>query len=265
MPLRRALLVLLVVPTLLASAGCVSRSRYRAAEAEQDWTTTLNRGLTQDLSRSRAQAAEADLRNVSEQDDNDFLHLIVDQLALERAALGVRLDSSDEEIRTARRAQHAAELRALAFRNLALRLKRMTDSGSLSIRFRDGRMVLVLPNDVLFASGSAAISKPGHETLDEVATVLRDVPERRFQVSGHTDDVPIQTASFASNWELSSARSIRVVKLLAEAGIPETSLSAAGYGEFDPIAGNDTPPHRALNRRVEITLLPIINELVTVP
>ena len=120
-------------------------------------------------------------------------------------------------------------------------------------------------NDVSFESGSAALSKPGRAVLAAVGDALRTLPDRRFQVAGHTDDRPIQTSQYPSNWELSSARALSVVRLLVGEGVPPGALSAAGYGEFDPVAANDTAEARAKNRRVEITVVPTINELVAVP
>jgi chemotaxis protein MotB len=73
-------------------------------------------------------------------------------------------------------------------------------------------------------------------------------------VEGHTDDVPIKSAAFPSNWELSAARAIAVVRFLQDQGVDPAKLAAAGYGEYQPIAGNDTPEGRAQNRRIEITL-----------
>jgi chemotaxis protein MotB len=89
--------------------------------------------------------------------------------------------------------------------------------------------------------------------------------DRELAVAGHTDNVPIATERFASNWELSAARAIAVVKFLIENGLKAQNLSAAGYGEFDPIADNGSTDGRARNRRIEIVLQPNIAELVQIP
>ena len=86
------------------------------------------------------------------------------------------------------------------------------------------------------------------------------MPTRRFQVTGHTDAVPIKTKEFPSNWELSTARAVAVVKLLVSFGVNPAAMSAAGYGPFDPVSGN-----MALNRRIEITLQPDMGELAKLP
>jgi chemotaxis protein MotB len=80
-------------------------------------------------------------------------------------------------------------------------------------------------------------------------------------VAGHTDDVPIHTSRFPSNWELSTARAVEVTKFLIQSGMRPDVLGAAGYGEFDPVTANDSTDHRGQNRRIEIVLLPNIAEL----
>ena len=86
--------------------------------------------------------------------------------------------------------------------------------------------------------------------------MLAEFPDRRFQVEGHTDDVPISTERFPSNWELSSARALAVVRLLVEGGISPENVSGAAYGEYQPVASNDDRNGRARNRRIEIVMLP---------
>jgi chemotaxis protein MotB len=88
---------------------------------------------------------------------------------------------------------------------------------------------------------------------------------RKFQVAGHTDNVPIDRAKFASNWELSTARAVAVVHFLVAHGVPAEALSAAGYGEFAPLVANDSAEHKAKNRRIEISLVPAMDELVNLP
>ena len=140
----------------------------------------------------------------------------------------------------------------------------MIDAGELSVGLREGRMVLQLSNDVLFDSGKSTLKPAGKTALESIATVLKGVP-RKFQISGHTDDEPIKLSPYASNWQLSNARALVVVEYLLSRGMKGQALSAAGYGEFDPVASNGNPEGRAKNRRIEITLQPEIQEFVVVP
>ena len=110
-------------------------------------------------------------------------------------------------------------------------------------------------NQILFDFGKADINPAGHALLDQIARVLQQDPAA-VRVEGHTDNVPIQTRRFPSNWELSVARAVNVVKYFAEVGhIDPRRLSAVGYGESRPLVTNDTPANRQKNRRVEILLL----------
>ena len=125
-------------------------------------------------------------------------------------------------------------------------------------------MVIQLANDVLFDSGHIEIKPAGQQALAQVAVIFKSIGDRKFQVAGDTDNVPIHTERFASNWELSTARAVEVVRVLIAQGVRPDVLSAAGYGEFDPVASNDDSSGRARNRRIEITLQPNIDELVAV-
>ena len=133
---------------------------------------------------------------------------------------------------------------------MLVRFKDLIDAGTLSVRVVDGRMVLALPTDVLFDSGSARLSKTGKEAAQQVGSVLAAMSRRRVQVEGHTDNMPIHNAQFASNWELASARALVVVRAMMQSGIPSDAVSAASYGEFHPARATTTrgprrqPPHR---------------------
>ncbi|MFY9187849.1 MAG: OmpA family protein [bacterium] len=120
------------------------------------------------------------------------------------------------------------------------------DERGLMIRFLD---------TTLFDLGQANLKPEAQVILDNVAQILVTVPNR-IRVEGHTDDLPINTYRFPSNWELSTTRATTVVKyFLEQYGLPPTQFSAAGYGEWYPVAPNDTAPNRAQNRRVDIVIL----------
>ncbi len=188
-----------------------------------------------------------------------------DALLAEKGTLATALADAKARLEELRKAQAAADARAALFRQLAAKFQHMIDAGQLKVTLRNGRMVIQLANDVLFDSGQIAIKPEGQRALTEVADVLKTITGRRFQVAGYTDNVPIQTARFPSNWELSTERAVAVVRFLVGLGLPGEVLSAAGYGEFDPIASNDDPAGRAKNRRIEIALQPNIDELVALP
>lgn len=171
------------------------------------------------------------------------------------------LSQKDKQIAELIKAQEAARKRAETFRSLVSQFKKMIDSGQLKVNIRKGRMVVQLSDRILFDSGKAKLKMGGQAALAEVTKVLASVADRNFQVAGHTDNVPIRTRRFKSNWELSTARAVNVAKFMVEKGMAAERISAAGYAQFDPTADNTTAEGRQLNRRIEITLIPSIEEL----
>ena len=185
----------------------------------------------------------------------------VDGLVKERQQLAQAMADTSARLEELRKQKAAADARAATYRNLIAKLHSMIDSGQLKVVTREGRMIIALPNDILFDSGRIDVKPEGKAALAKVAQVLATVPDRDFLVAGHTDNVPIRTAAFPSNWELSTRRAVEVVHYLVSQGMNPKVLAAAGYGEFDPISPNDTPEHRAQNRRIEIVLQPNISDL----
>lgn len=155
----------------------------------------------------------------------------------------------------------AAEARVSQFKDMLARFKKLIDAGELEVKIVDGRMVVELATDILFASGKADLSAKGKESLLAVAGILASFADRHYQVEGHTDNVPISSERFPSNWELASARSLTVVKVLIEGGIPAQRLSGASYGEFRPTKDNASPEGKADNRRIEIVMVPDLSDL----
>jgi chemotaxis protein MotB len=189
----------------------------------------------------------------------------VDQLLSEKGTLSRALDDAKARLEELRKAQAAADARTALFRDLVAKFKKMSDSGDLKVSVREGRMVLQLPGDVLFDAGKADLRPAGHVALKQVAPVLASLKGRKFQVAGHTDNVAVRGGRFASNWELSSARALSVVRFLVEQGVRPDVLSAAGYGEFDPALPNESPEGKTKNRRIEVVLQPNADEVVTAP
>jgi chemotaxis protein MotB len=185
----------------------------------------------------------------------------VDRLASEKGELSRTLEDAKARLEELRKQQLAADARAATFRKLVEKFRAMIDAGQLKVVVRDGRMIIALESDVLFDSGKTAIKPAGQTALASVAHVLAGITDRKYQVAGHTDNVPIHTARFPSNWELSTARAVEVANFLIASGMQPAQLSAAGYGEFDPVAPNDTPENRAHNRRIEIVLQPNLADL----
>ncbi|MEL6338422.1 MAG: OmpA family protein [Myxococcota bacterium] len=178
----------------------------------------------------------------------------VESLLGEKSALRAEIEELD-------RMRAAAESRNREYRKVFEKLQKMVDAGTLSIKFRNGLMMVQMSSDVVFPPGGTRIKPEAETAIRELAKTIASFPDRKFQVMGHSDSTPIRTARFPSNWELSSQRAIEVVKLLIEAGVPPGSINAAGAAEFDPVAPNETDDQKSMNRRVEIVFLPKLDEL----
>jgi chemotaxis protein MotB len=139
---------------------------------------------------------------------------------------------------------------------------RLKSEGRVLVQQGDRITTLQISSATFFASGYAALSGPGKSILRDVAVTLKSADFARYHISieGHTDDMPINTAQFQSNWELSTARAAAVVRFFLEEGIPARKLSAAGYADTFPVArnrnddGTVNPENQATNRRVVIKL-----------
>jgi chemotaxis protein MotB len=189
-------------------------------------------------------------------------------LSAERGAAAERADklakdmkATEAELLELRKQREANEKRLAAFRQLKERFAALVDTGKLEVVFRNGQMMLKLPSGILFASGKAELSKEGQAALAEVLGVLSEFKDRRFVVAGHTDTDRIKSRQFKDNWELSAARAMSVTQFMIKAGFEPKNLAAAGYGEFDPVADNDSEENKQLNRRIEIILVPDLSEL----
>ncbi|MGE0547723.1 MAG: OmpA family protein [Kofleriaceae bacterium] len=182
------------------------------------------------------------------------------ELDAQLAQLSKNLNASKEELTTLRQQRAEAEKRLKAIEDIQKQFAKMVETGQLKVTSRRGSLVLSLPSEVLFASGSADLSEKGQMSVHEIGFMLKEYKDRRYMVLGHTDDAPLKSSVFADNWQLSTARALNVTRMLVKAGMSAEDLVAAGVGEHDPL-GKD----RAKNRRIEIVLLPAINELPPLP
>jgi len=136
-------------------------------------------------------------------------------------------------------------------------------SDELSVYIKNGKVYVSLSDKLLFKSGSAAVESKGIEAIQVLADVLNKNNDIDILVEGHTDNIPIKTALYQDNWDLSTARAISIVRILTnEYNINPTRLTASGKGEFSPRSPNISPEGRASNRRTEIILSPKLDELM---
>jgi chemotaxis protein MotB len=179
------------------------------------------------------------------------------------ARIGNDLNASQEELKALREQRAEIEKRMKAIQEIQAQFAKMIDTGQLQVSARRGSLVVELPAEVLFPSASSVLSRDGQIKIIQVGGILKQFGDRRFLVVGHTDNVPLKGAT--DNWALSTQRALTVTRVLVEAGMKPDQLIAAGAGEHDPVAKNDSSQNRQRNRRIEIQLLPAVSELPPLP
>lgn len=220
--------------------------------------------------------AEQRAREKAEEDYADAVEEI-DALRAQLSEHGVNLDSLHANLEAQEKALEEYERRTAQlleirerFELLRKKLQKLTKLG-LKVDVRDNRMVIQLPGDVLFDSGSDRLKPEGEEIILKVAEVIQqdeDLRQREFQVAGHTDDREFSGGRFRDNWGLSAMRARSVLTLLTMpkeedgGGLDPKKWSAAGYAATDPVASNETREGRSRNRRVELVIQPNVAEML---
>jgi chemotaxis protein MotB len=133
--------------------------------------------------------------------------------------------------------------------------------GEIRLKRLHEKLIINIDDKISFDSGQAELKKGVLNALDKIAKILSDYPENSIVIEGHTDNVPISTKRFRDNWQLSSERALAVLAyLLKNTKLDAARFSAAGNGEYRPIVSNDTPENKALNRRVDIVVIPRMSQ-----
>jgi chemotaxis protein MotB len=246
---------------VITLSGCVvlestyeeEKSRREVAEAELDVQQQRVQHLARDVRELEAQVERSTLEGESlGQERASLLNELED--------LRQNLERSEVELEQERqlRQEHAEAIEEIkgSYGNLIDQLEGEVAKGAIEIHRLRGRLQIRALEQILFPSGSANAKPEGRVLLAKIAEQLREQKGHWIRVEGHTDSVPISTPRFPSNWELSSARAVHVVRFLIEQGLDPLRVSAAAYGPYRPIADNDTDEGRARNRRIEIVLVP---------
>jgi len=217
--------------------GCAGLAGFLAWEFRADLLATQARvdRVEQVLNETSAELAQAQQRN---------------------DALRNELTAGEKRISTLQRERDAV---TSAQRKLEQQMREALKSKEVTISQLKGRLSVNIVDRVMFDSGRAELKPEGRDVLAKVAGVLANVPDREILIAGHTDNVPVSASRhlYDSNWELSTARATSAVRyLIDDAGSGPKRLAAAGFGEFRPVADNETPAGRAKNRRITIIIMP---------
>lgn len=253
----------------MVALGAIWLSGCGYSQEEWDQKTRENENLRSQL------AAQRQANKKLEADYSDAMHE-VDDLKQKLKERGVNLDNLTASLEQERKALAEYQKRAeqldqirKRFELLRNKLQKLTQLG-LKVEVRDNRMLIQLPGDVLFDSGSDKLKKEGEDILRQVAEVVRndkDLSQREFQVAGHTDSKPLRGGRFGDNWGLSAMRARSVLSYLTAPGENGGALdphkwSAAGYADTDPVASNESDEGRQKNRRVELVVQPNVEEML---
>ncbi len=252
-----------------AVVGLVSVSALACGYSEDEWQAQLAKygQLNNDHEATKKELADAQAQ--------------VAKLEAQLKKLGFKLTESDADNERLSMALQEYKDRAAAlerikarFETLRKKLEKLTQLG-LKIEVRRNRMVISLPGDVLFASGKDDLQDQGKDILRQVAEVIggdSSLSARQYQVAGHTDSEPLRATKgqFKDNWGLSLMRARSVLLYLVSppatkgggGGLTETNWSASGYGSTDPLDSNEMPEGRSKNRRVELIMLPDVEEML---
>ncbi len=186
------------------------------------------------------------------------------------AAESERLNGLQKELES--RSQRVAELeRVIAskdaemtqLKNAISKALTAFEGKGLTVEQRNGKVYISMENKLLFKSGSWSVGSEGRTAVQQLGSVLADNPDISILIEGHTDDDPYKgNSQISGNWDLSTKRATAIVNILRENnGINPENLTAAGRGEFAPIASNDTSEGKAKNRRIEVILTPKLDEI----
>ena len=249
--MKKALFFLLFA--LLLLGGCVSQKTFDRLQAQNKLMTQEMQTLT-----SQADGLQTQVRNLTS--ENELLKKDKEALVRKNDTLQAKVSELTPKAEKAEELEMATQ----TFRDLTSKLEKEIQEGQVQIKEMKGRLTMTMVDTILFPSGSTEISKKGQKVLDKVVSILKDVKDKRIQIEGHTDNVPIVSdlkKQYPTNWELSTGRATEVVRYLQErGGLDPHILSATGYGEYQPVAQNTTEEGKHKNRRIEIVLLPLLKK-----
>ena len=210
------------------AAGCVSKGDYEKLEADKNQEIA---GLKKDKTGLEQQKAA---------------------LEQQQADSKKRIDSLEQE---KAQLQATSQQKATQYDALVANLTDEVKKGELQVRQYRDMLTVDVAEQLFFDSGRADLKDTGKAVLKKVGEAVKGYEDKVIRVVGHTDNVPIKTKAFPSNWELSVARATTVVRYLQEVGVPPDRMVASGRAEYQPVAENDTADGRKKNRRIEITLI----------
>lgn len=256
-------IMILSAVLLLTALGCVSRGDYDSLQRKHQQVINDQSTIRSNLKTLRSENELLKSRNLELEEQNGRLRNTSQVLLQKNQTLNEEvIDSRSQALESRkelRKKEEALKETSATYRSLITSLEDEVKDGRISIQEMKEGVSLTLSNKIVFQTGSATINKAGRNVLRRVASILKKSEHQRIMVEGHSDSLPTTgtlAKRYPTNWELSSARAIAVVKLLEEHGVQSKKLIPAGRSSYQPIASNKTREGRSQNRRIEIELLP---------
>jgi len=271
--MKKTLFLLTLSCTLLAS--CVSSKKYSELEALQKSTNDLLNTATVKLNTCDEEKAAALANVASLEEQINFLKSNNEDLINNLGNLTTLSQKGAENLEKSLESLKEKDTRIKSLRDAVTRKDSVTlalvtslkgvlgniADEDIEINVEKGVVYVSISDKLLFRSGSFSVNKAAKDVLGKVAKVINDKPELEFMVEGHTDNVPIKVEGTQDNWDLSVRRATSIVRILQkDFGVAPERMTAAGRGEYIPIADNDSSAGRAKNRRTRIVVLPKLDQ-----
>lgn len=270
-------LIIAIAASAITLTSCVSNKKYSSLQGEYDALNKEYNATQMALAESRANnksletmLAEARKRNQELKDDYAALQCSLDQSLKQSAQGSVNISKLVDEINASNKyikqlveaKSKSDSLNMVLTNNLTRSLSR-DELQDVDIKVLKGVVYISLADNMLFKSGSYQINERAMETLSKIAKIIKDYRDYDVLVEGNTDNVPISRTNIRNNWDLSALRASSVVQVLqTKFGVNPSRLSAAGRGEYNPIADNSTDTGRQRNRRTEIIITPKLDQFL---
>lgn len=270
-------LIIAIAASAITLTSCVSNKKYSSLQGEYDALNKEYNTTQMALAESRANnksletmLAEARKRNQELKDDYAALQGSLDQSLKQSAQGSVNISKLVDEINASNKyikqlveaKSKSDSLNMVLTNNLTRSLSR-DELQDVDIKVLKGVVYISLADNMLFKSGSYQINERAMETLSKIAKIIKDYRDYDVLVEGNTDNVPISRTNIRNNWDLSALRASSVVQVLqTKFGVNPSRLSAAGRGEYNPIADNSTDTGRQRNRRTEIIITPKLDQFL---
>ncbi|MCC3157020.1 OmpA family protein [Hymenobacter sp. 15J16-1T3B] len=266
LPVSRGLVAASLLAALVAP-GCVSQKKYTALQQQnadltksRDQLQVEKTALQQDKARTEEELRQ---RLASRSQQVNQLNQNLSGAEAQNAQLSTDLKDREQRLAELQKKLVEKDQAVQALRKRVADALLGFNAQDLQVNLRNGKVYVSLSEQLLFKSGSTKVDPRGQEALRKLAAALKGNQDVNVLVEGHTDNVPIArgTAGMKDNWDLSVLRATEITRILTEAGMAPGQVTPSGRSEYMPVAQNDSPQNKALNRRTEIILTPKLDEL----